>query len=126
VPAYITKDFTEADVVLALKAHYRKEPQKLQEISARGIPTVTVRSNTYAQISSAMREIFQMPTSEEDMALREAEEAIERVLESGEPQELMPQTAYVRRLQHALAEKYKLASESVGTEPYRRVRVAKR
>jgi len=125
VPAYITKDYTEADAVIALKAHYRKEPQKLQEISNRGIPVFTVKSNTYTQIASVVREIFQLPASDEDLALREAEEAIERVMEYGVPQELMPQTSYLRRLQHQLVEKYKLASESVGTEPYRRVRISK-
>jgi len=125
VPGYITKDYTEADAVIALKATYRKEPQKLQEIANRGIPISTVKSNTYAQISSVVREIFQLPSSEEDIALREAEEAIERVMENGEPQELMPQTSYIRRLQHQLAERYSLYSESIGTEPYRRVRISK-
>lgn len=125
VPAYITKDYSEADAVIALKAHYRKEPQKLQEISARGIPVFTVKSNTYTQVASVIREIFQMPSSEEDTALRDAEDAIERVMDIGEPQELMPQTSYLRRLQHQMVEKYKLSSESVGTEPFRRVRISR-
>jgi predicted RNA-binding protein Jag len=35
--------------------------------------------------------------------------------------ELPPQSNYVRRLQHRLAERYGLVSHSTGTEPYRRV-----
>ena len=126
VPAYITKDTSDADAVIALKAHYRKEPAKLQEISSRQIPTYVVKSNTYTQVASVVREIFNLDVgNEEEVALREAEEAIERVLEYGDPQELMPQNSFLRRLQHQLVEKYHLASESVGTEPYRRVRILK-
>lgn len=124
VPAYITKDTSDADAVIALKAHYRKEPAKLQEIGSRQIPTYVVRSNTYTQIANVMREIFNIDGgNEEEIAIRDAEEAIEHVLETGEPRELTPQNSFLRRLQHQLAEKASLVSESIGTEPYRRVRI---
>jgi stage III sporulation protein SpoIIIAA len=124
VPAYITKDANEANVVIALKAHFRREPVKLREAS-KNTPTYIVKSNTYTQIASSVREMFNLKDSDEDMALREAEEAIERVIEDGEPQELMPQTSYMRRLQHIMAQKANLASVSIGTEPYRRLRISK-
>ncbi|HOK54489.1 MAG TPA: AAA family ATPase, partial [Armatimonadota bacterium] len=105
VPGYITKDPAEADAVIALKAHYRKEPAKLQEISSRQTPTYVVRSNTYTQIANVVREIFNIATgNEEEEAIREAEEAIERVLEYGEPQELNPQNGFIRRLASACGE----------------------
>lgn len=63
--------------------------------------------------------------SDEQVAMREAEEGIQRVRESGEPVELMPQNAYVRRLQHQLIETSDLVSTSVGTEPRRRIRIVK-
>lgn len=126
VPAYITKDTNDADVVIALKAHYRKEPAKLQEVNSRHLPTYVVKSNTFAQIANIMREVFNIDGgNEEEAALLDAQEAIERVMELGEPQELSPQNSFLRRLQHQLAEKFDLASESVGTEPYRRVRILK-
>ena len=125
VPAYITKDTSDADVVIALKAGYKREPAKIQEVAMRNLPVYVVRSNTFTQIAGSVREIFGMGTTDEEMAIREAEEAIERVLEYSEPQELMPQNSYTRRLQHQLVEKYKLISESVGTEPYRRLRIWK-
>jgi predicted RNA-binding protein Jag len=37
--------------------------------------------------------------------------------------ELSPQNAYIRRLQHQLAQKYSLLSRSRGREPLRRVRI---
>jgi predicted RNA-binding protein Jag len=66
-----------------------------------------------------------MHLSVEQGGLREARQAIEEVLATSRPAELSPQNAYLRRLQHQLAEKYDLSSESVGTEPRRRVRIFK-
>ena len=39
------------------------------------------------------------------------------------PIELSPQNAYIRRLQHMLAQRYNLTSRSMGQEPHRRVRI---
>jgi predicted RNA-binding protein Jag len=90
------------------------------------IPCYVVKSNTYAQILSTLRDIFptrhQRP-SEELHAIQEAEEGAFRVLAGDEFAELYPQRRHIRRLQHALAAKYGLRSESLGTEPQRRVRI---
>jgi stage III sporulation protein SpoIIIAA len=126
LPAFITKTWHDADAVVALKAHYRREPGRLKEAIDDNKPTFVVRSNTQVQIESVLKEMFGVTGAEEErIALREAEEAIERVLSSGEPVELLPQNAYVRRLQHQLIEEHQLASTSIGTEPRRRVRVMK-
>jgi len=47
------------------------------------------------------------------------------VMSEGEPVELSPQSAYIRRLQHQLAEKHNLSSASQGREPNRRVKIYK-
>jgi stage III sporulation protein SpoIIIAA len=131
VPAYITKEVNDADVLIALKANYRKEPSKLQDGIERNLPNYVIKSNTYIQIESKLREIFQMtePASEEDMAVQEAEEAVEEIMNEGSNGlnsiELAPQNAYLRRLQHQIAEKYRMISDSVGVEPTRRVRISK-
>jgi predicted RNA-binding protein Jag len=56
----------------------------------------------------------------------ETEDAINRVV-NGETDsvELRPQSNFLRRLQHQMAERYNLNSESRGREPYRRVRITK-
>ena len=57
-------------------------------------------------------------------ALQEAEDAINHVLTNGaNAVELSPQNAYVRRLQHQVAERYNLPSRSRGKEPNRRVKI---
>ncbi len=51
------------------------------------------------------------------------EEAIGLVNQQAKPVELSPQNAYIRRLQHQMAERANLVSHSRGREPYRRVRL---
>jgi stage III sporulation protein SpoIIIAA len=135
VPAYIVRDVQQADVVIALKANARREPTRMKEVSARGLPVYVVKSNTYAQIAGSVQDIFAMrpPEGWEDSepaldpteaALMETEAAIQEVLRTSMPVDLSPQNSYIRRLQHQLVEKYRLVSESVGVEPNRRVRIS--
>ncbi len=130
VPAYVARDVGEADVVLALKATYRREPGKMREAAQRRLPVHIVKSNTYSQIAGSLRDIFRLgPLSHDEQAdeteeaLQEAQEAIELVLQNQEAVELAPANSYTRRLQHQLAEQNRLVSESVGVEPQRRVRI---
>ncbi len=127
VPAVITKTWDDANAIVALKAHYRREPARLKDAISHNKPTFVVKSNTQVQIDAVVRDMFGLSAQgDEAMAMQEAEEAIERVVENGEPVELNPQNAYIRRLQHQLAEQYQLSSSSVGAEPRRRVRISKR
>lgn len=124
VPGYISKELSESNAVIALKTHERKNVNIIQEARRRGLPLYVIKSNTYAQIAGVIRDIFHLGDSDEETdAIKDAEDAISRVLETGDAQELAPQSSYLRRLQHLLVEKYELISESVGTEPYRRVRI---
>jgi stage III sporulation protein SpoIIIAA len=56
-------------------------------------------------------------------ALWETEEAIGAVMRGAPPIALSPQGAYVRRIQHQMADRYNLASRSRGKEPNRRVEI---
>jgi len=124
--AQLVKHAAEADAILTLKAHSRREPSKLQLGREVRIPVHIVRSNTYQQILGALREIFHLShISAEEQALQEAQAAIEHVLQTSQPMELNPQAAHLRRLQHQLANQYQLRSESVGADPARRVRISK-
>ncbi len=126
----LTKTWQEADGVLTLKAHYRKDSPKLREAMARNMPIYVVRSNTYAQIAGRLRQIFSLPEelesgddSEQRSGIREAQVAVRRVLETSAPAELAPQNAMIRRRQHELANKHNLKSYSVGRDSNRRVRI---
>ncbi len=127
VPGVVARDMKDADLIVALKATSRREPAKLHEARGKNIPTYIVRSNTYIQIESALREVFGLqPTvlpTDEEAAISEASDAIEHVQATGEAVELAPQNAYVRRLQHQLVERAELGSESIGVEPRRRLKI---
>ena len=131
VPAYMGKDLRDADVIMALKANYRKEPAKLQEGITRNIPTYVIKSNTYIQIETVLREIFHLPSelTEEDVAVRAVEEAVEEIMndETGglKSLELAPASSFLRRLQHQVAEEHHMVSESIGSDPNRRVRISR-
>ncbi len=123
VPAYIADSLGEADLVLTLKSQEKRQPKRLKDAAARGMPLHILRSNTVTQIELFLREVFEVadgPT-EHETALTEVEEAIARVFESAQPVELTPQNSYIRRLQHQLVQRYGLASESKGDDPFRRV-----
>ncbi len=124
VNASVARKWDDADVVLTLKALERKESEKLRAIAAENVPIYSIKTNTTTQIQNALKDVFDLPPIDvEEIALREAGEAIYRVLLHNDPVELSPQSSYVRRLQHQLAEQHLLQSRSTGLEPNRRVRI---
>ncbi|GAC1307036.1 MAG: AAA family ATPase [Vulcanimicrobiaceae bacterium] len=122
VNASIARKWDDADVVLTLKALERKESDKLKSIATENVPIYSIKTNTTAQVMNALKDIFALPSIDaEEIAIREASEAIYRVLLDSKPVELTPQTSYVRRLQHQLAEEHRVMSRSTGMEPNRRL-----
>ena len=124
ISANIARKWDDADVVLTLKTLERKESAKLKTIASENIPIYAIKTNTTTQIQNALKDIFDLPTVDaEELALREAEEAIYQVLLENRAVELTPQTSYIRRMQHQLAERHRLQSRSTGLEPNRRVQI---
>jgi stage III sporulation protein SpoIIIAA len=123
LPLLILEDLDEADMVITLKAQERRQPRRLRDAEARGVPIYVIKSNTIAQMENFLRAQFSAaePGTDDEAALREVEDAVDEVLDLGKPVELAPQGNYLRRLQHQLVERYGLMSESKGEEPYRRV-----
>ncbi len=122
VNASIARKWDDADVVLTLKSLERKESEKLKSIASENVPIYSIKTNTTAQVMNALKDIFALPSIDaEEIALREASEAIYKVLLDNKPIELTPQTSYVRRMQHQLAEQHRVMSRSTGMEPNRRV-----
>ncbi|HYX24453.1 MAG TPA: R3H domain-containing nucleic acid-binding protein, partial [Thermoanaerobaculia bacterium] len=123
VPAYMVDDLDDADLVVTLKAQERRQPRRLRDAQARGIPFYIVRSNTITQMENFLRAAFGVDDhlALDEAAVREVEEAVDEALELGRPVELTPRNNHLRRLQHELVERFGLTSESKGQEPYRRV-----
>jgi stage III sporulation protein SpoIIIAA len=128
VPVTITKELRDADVVMTLKNHYRRSPGPVQDAVETGKPVFILKSNTTAQIQQSLETLYALETADpprdlEDLVLRETQDAINRVLHTAQPVELPPQNAYIRRLQHQLAERFQVGSRSTGREPHRRVKL---
>ncbi len=124
LPVQAVDSLADADVVMTLKSAYRRQPSVLKEAQASGVPIYVLRSNTPLQLAEALDSLREARGSATyDGALREAEEAIATVEGGQSGVELNPQNAFVRRLQHQLAERHQLTSHSRGREPFRRVKI---
>ena len=127
-PAKIVDQVGEADVVITLRNYYRQKPQAIRDAEALNKPIYVLKSNTVVQMEQsllAMREPSERPADPVTDAMRETEEAIGEVMSKDRPVELTPQNAYIRRLQHQMAQRYNLISRSRGREPHRRVRISR-
>jgi stage III sporulation protein SpoIIIAA len=123
VAATLSRVPRDADVVLTLKAHEKRQPRTLKNLEEQGLEIAVVRGNTVSQMKAFLQKLFGLEdaSNEEEDALGEATEAVDRVVSHGKPVELAPQASHVRRLQHLLIERHGLGSESRGEVPWRRV-----
>jgi stage III sporulation protein SpoIIIAA len=133
----LTRNIHDAHAVLALRSHARPGSKILQLAQEYEVPVYYAKANTMPLIQRALREALDTDSGtfaskiaedsyedESEIALREAQEAIDLVLEFKKAVELTPRRSYIRRLQHELVEKNNLLSFSIGDEPNRRLKVA--
>ncbi|HEX5239818.1 MAG TPA: R3H domain-containing nucleic acid-binding protein, partial [Candidatus Limnocylindrales bacterium] len=123
LPVIVAHDVDEADVVMTIRNEYKQKTPMIREAEERALPIYVLKANSVPQMESSLTSIFALEIDPRDAALRETEEAIGVVLQRSEAVELSPQNAYIRRLQHQMAERANLVSRSRGREPYRRVRL---
>ena len=126
MPIKVVRDLQAADVFLTTKSHYKRHPQALVEAETSGRQVHVIRKNSLPQIEQFLRNLTRSSESRPsgvspDTAIEEAEDAVERILAGTEAVELSPQSSYVRRLQHLLAQEYNLRSTSNGSAQDRRV-----
>jgi len=133
LPVSLALEPAEADLVLTLKPYYRRKPQLLRDAESAGKPIYVLKNNTGGQMQSALAGMYNLEVPNvgnrgvgndpQGLALQEAEDAINQVMEGTQTVDLNPQNPYIRRLQHRLAERYNLTSRSQGKEPHRHVRI---
>jgi hypothetical protein len=142
VPAVIVRDMKDATLVMTLKNYYRQSAQRLRQAEDQGVPVYVLRNNTITQMERQLAHVFNLRESEQDEhlpasrrsdeggtveeAMIEVEQAITQVM-NGERSavELAPRSSYIRRLQHQMADRYNLRSESRGEELNRHVRISR-
>jgi hypothetical protein len=121
VPVGVARDLDEADAVVTLRNYYKRKPSALRDAESNGVPIYVLKTNTMLQMENMLASLFDLRADPQEAALRETAEAIGLVQAGGRPVELAPQNAYVRRLQHQMAERNAIMSRSRGSEPNRRV-----
>ncbi len=125
----IVDNLKDANLFVTSKNYYRRKPQKVRDAEAADLPTYVLKSNTPPQIRQLLHNIYGAVSPDNadyfKLALGEAEAAVEQVKSGQEVVELSPQSAYIRRLQHLIAERNALGSQSTGRDPNRRVRIYK-
>ena len=123
LPVIIARDIDEADVVMTLRSEYRQKGPTIRDAESRALPVYVLKANTTIQMQASLTSVFSLEVDPREAALLETEEAIGMVVRELQAVELAPQSAYIRRLQHQMAERANLVSRSRGREPYRRVRL---
>lgn len=140
VPAVIVRDMKDATLVMTLKNYYRQSAQRLRQAEEQGVPVYVLRNNTIVQMERQLAHVFNLREFDPDEqlapsrrtddrsvieeAMLEAEEAIAQVMNGERTMvELTPRSSYIRKLQHQMADRYNLRSESRGEDSNRRVKI---
>ncbi len=122
-------DVAQANLFLTNKNYYRRQMPKVRQAEAQGIPLYVLKANTPAQMAQFLESIApgagggRRQATPLKTALNEAEEAVDLIQDGREVVELSPRSAYIRRLQHLIAERHDLGSRSTGKDPNRRVQI---
>ncbi len=125
VPAAVVNSADEADIILTVKSRAKPTARIVKIAEEHRVPLHIIRKNISSQIVKFLRFYFHAVEYDdiEEIAKKEAREAGKIVLNTKEPQDLSPQNAYIRRLQHQVIEEMGLRSSSVGEEPTRHLRI---
>ncbi len=125
IPATIADDLDDADFVMTLRNYYRRKPSVLREAEERQIPIYVLKNNTVAQMEQSLLAMRETARTRDPMTevLRETEDAISQVRSGERAIDLPPANAYIRRLQHQIAQRFNVQSRSQGREPHRHVRI---
>ncbi|MEW6129884.1 MAG: R3H domain-containing nucleic acid-binding protein [Acidobacteriota bacterium] len=123
VAAMIVDNVKEADIILTLKSHAKRQSPKLREAHGQDIEVHVLRSNTITQMENFLRAIGggSENTANEEIAMQEVEEAVLEAVENRRMVTLAPQPRHIRKKQHLYIERSGLISKSKGQDPMRHI-----
>jgi len=128
VPARIVRTLEEADTLVTLRRYYRERQRPIVEAEEHNIPIFVLKANTVHQMEQFLADLFnlRLPVDKIDSQLDltdQTQAAIQAVLNGEKYMDLPPAASTIRRLQHDMARKAHLISQSYGKEPNRYVRI---
>ena len=128
----LTRNIEEADIVIAHKNFAKGGAKILSLANDYRIRIFYIKTNSMPQIQKVLKEALDITESaqaitgyydEAELALQEAKNAIDKILEGAKNIELKPQNQQIRKLQHELVEQYKLTGKSIGEGSERRLKI---
>ena len=129
----IVEDLREATLLVTSKKYYRQKPQKIRDAEATNLPIYVLKGGTPVQIKQLLGSLYHIEINEQERperrdesfksALDDANEAVQMIKKGENTVELSPQSAYIRRFQHLVAERHGMFSRSTGKDPNRRVQI---
>ncbi|MBI2760732.1 MAG: AAA family ATPase [Chloroflexi bacterium] len=138
LPVRIADSLEEADAVLTLRNYWKRKPGTLRDAEDRKLDILVAKNNTVAEMAKSL--MFMREPGRDSgndgpgattrgydpvfEAMRDTEDAIAEVMNSDRAVDLAPTNSYIRRIQHQIAQRYNVQSQSHGREPYRRVRIS--
>ena len=128
MPIDLVDDLDRAELVVTTKQFFRTMPKLLKKAEESGKSILVLKRNSTVQIRDFLNDLSGQNGNIQhiEVAIQEASLAAEQI-EAGKDRVILnPQTSYVRKLQHQIAEDLMLASFSVGKEPKRRVTIARK
>jgi len=129
VHIYLVDQIGDADLMVTLKSYYRKRRRLISDAERRRIPVFVLRANTVSQMESFLMQALNLNGEQEegddpfDLAITEAQRAIEEINAGKANVSLRPVNSDLRRQQHQMARQANIVSHSYGKEPFRYVRM---
>jgi hypothetical protein len=128
----VVEDLREATLLVTSKKYYRQKPQKIRDAESTNVPIYVLKGGTPVQIRQLLSSLYHIEQQQDEPARRDesfkaalddANEAVQMIKKGENTVELSPQSAYIRRFQHLVAERHGMYSQSTGKDPNRRVRI---
>jgi len=114
----IVKKLSDANTVFTTEIYRRKNPEALRIAENMGLTIYSIPENTLHEIKKFIGKLKKRG-ADSFSDIEHIEEMIESVLYTKTPVNLPPTDAKIRKIEHQMAARYGLASESFGEEPRR-------
>jgi len=118
-PIEIVKNLQDATIILTTESYRKRNPSALHTAENMNIPIYSIPENTLAEVRKFISQLDKSPAKNHDNETRNLEKLIEQVFYTKSPVNLPPADIKIRKLEHQLALRYGLKSESFGEEPRR-------
>jgi stage III sporulation protein SpoIIIAA len=115
----IVKTLNEANIVLTTEVYRKKNPAALGAAEKMNMPIYSIQSNSLAEVKRFISSFNNSKNKEGVTNLSNVERLIEQVFFTHLPVNLPPTDVKIRKIEHQIAARYGLHSESFGDEPRR-------